>query len=291
MFIGAALVLGVVLVLLIVSLLAGRSSGAEPLSSRRAWGMVVAGGLALPATAAFGVVVASLYVGGRSAAAPAGEFWTVEVTGRRWWWELRYFDPGGALRAVTANELHLPAGERTRIELLSDNVIHSFWAPSLKGKTDAVPGQVNRLWLEPAEPGTYRGQCAEFCGVQHALMGFTVVAEPVADFAAWIEAQAAQAAAAALAPEHAFGLEVFGEAGCNDCHTIRGTAADGEIGPDLTHVASRSTLAAATLPNTRGHLGGWISDPQNVKPGALMPSTPLAADELHALIGLLEALE
>ena len=214
----------------------------------------------------------------------------MEVTGRLWWWELRYLDADGGEIARTANEMHIPVGEPVTLRLISDNVIHSFWVPQLQGKTDMIPGRVNESWIQAGEPGVYRGQCAEFCGVQHSMMAFLAIAEPAEAFDRWLARQA-QPAAEPTEPSLVRGRDVFLRAGCGGCHTVRGTPAAGRTGPDLTHIAGRRTLAAATVPNTRGHLAGWISDPQHVKPGNKMPAATLEPGDLHALIAYLESLE
>ncbi|HEV7368110.1 cytochrome c oxidase subunit II [Arenibaculum sp.] len=290
-FLGvSAVVLAVVVLVLAVGLLRGRGAqGARPLPESRRWALVVSGGIVAPAVAILGIVVSGLWIGRETGARPTPPDVTVEVAGKLWWWEVRYRDAQGGLIATTANEIHLPVGRMVRLLLLSDNVIHSFWVPNLDGKTDMIPGQVNELWFAPGEAGTYRGQCAELCGVQHALMGFLVVATEPAEFEAWLAHQARPAAE----PEGALarrGREVFQQS-CARCHTVRGTAARGGQGPDLTHLAGRRTLAAATIPNTRGHLGGWIADPQSIKPGNLMPGFALDPPDLHALLAYLEQLE
>ncbi len=277
-----------VLALLAVALWRGRRGG-QPTSPRPAWSMVLVGGVAAPLVASVAVVVHSIQIGHAIVAAPREPAVTVDVIGRRWWWEVRYQDDGGRTIATTANEIHLPVGRPALLRLHSDNVIHSFWVPNLQGKADMVPGQVNDLWLEPRQTGIFRGQCAEFCGTQHAFMAFVVVVEPEDDFRAWLRREAAPAASPE-SPLEARGRDVFLAGSCRACHTIRGTTATGRTGPDLTHLASRRTLAAATIPNTVGHLGGWIADPQSVKPGALMPPTPLPPEDLRALLAYLRTL-
>ena len=286
-FFGAgALVLIVTLGLLFVAVNLTRGGEARPISFRSATALVVGGGVVAPVLAIIAVTFSGVAIGDetegpRGAAGPE-----VEVVGRLWWWEFRYLDEDGDVAAVTANELHLPVGERARLRLVSDNVIHSFWVPNLQGKTDLIPGRDNVLYAEPAVPGAWRGQCAEFCGTEHGLMGFMVVAEPRPEFDAWLAAQASDAAVT-----EGPGLEVFLDYECGECHTIRGTRADGNGGPDLTHLASRRTLAAATLPNTRGNLGGWITSTHEVKPGALMPAIAPEPAELQQLLDFLGALE
>jgi cytochrome c oxidase subunit II len=214
----------------------------------------------------------------------------VEVVGHQYWWEVHY--PGSGV--VTANEVHIPTGERVRVSLTTEDVIHSFWVPTLSGKVDMIPGRANALWLQTDEPGVYWGQCAEFCGTQHAMMRFVVVAHEPAEFAGWLEAQA-EPAQALPEPEEdpviARGREVFLSSSCVYCHTIEGTSAQGDVGPDLTHLAGRRSIAAGTLPNERGELAGWILDPQALKPGSGMPGTDIQGDELQALLAYLESLE
>jgi len=208
----------------------------------------------------------------------------IELRAHDWWWEARY---GGF---STANELHIPVGEPVLVKLESDDVIHSFWVPNLAGKKDLIPGRHATIALRADKAGTYRGQCAEFCGLQHAHMALLVVAQAPEQYYAWAAAQARPAREPANALERR-GRELFSVGDCADCHAIRGTRASARKGPDLTHLASRETLAAATLPNTLGHLAGWILDPQGVKPGANMPASRLSPDDLHALLAYLGTLE
>lgn len=214
---------------------------------------------------------------------------TVEVVGNQWWWELNYEPDHPARRFTTANELRIPVGRPVRLELRSRDVIHSFWVPRLQGKRDLIPGYENTLWIQADEPGVYRGSCAEFCGIQHGQMKIEVVALPPAEFERWYARQLAPAAAPAdgLA---ARGLDVFETHRCALCHTVRGTRARGGVAPDLTHLASRRTLAAGVLPNRRGYLAGWIADPQHLKPGVHMPKNPMTGAELNALLHYLEGL-
>jgi cytochrome c oxidase subunit II len=214
----------------------------------------------------------------------------IVVTAHQWWWEVEYQDEVASRTFKTANELRVPVGRPVVVELLSRDVIHSFWVPNLSGKTDVIPGRRNQLWFEATAPGVYRGQCAEFCGLQHANMAFVVVAVPDGDFESWAAANRAPAVVA-VTDEARQGAEVFARSSCVMCHTIRGTGAWGQVAPDLTHMASRLTLASGTLPNTRGDLGGWILDPDHVKPGTQMPPTHLAPADLQALLTYLRTLE
>jgi cytochrome c oxidase subunit 2 len=206
---------------------------------------------------------------------------TIDVTGHQWWWELEYSadDPGRAFK--TANEIHIPVGEPVRLRLHSADVIHSFWVPALSGKTDLIPGQVNETWIEADRVGVYRGQCAEYCGKQHANMAMKVFADPPGEFLAWTQNQMAraqefggdlpQAGRTRLVPQ------------CGVCHTVRGTMAGGTMGPDLSHPMSRTSMAANTPPNTPADFSAWIVAPQHSKPGAHMPATGISGTDLNAI--------
>jgi cytochrome c oxidase subunit 2 len=209
----------------------------------------------------------------------------IDVSAAQWWWRFAYEPENGSPGFVTANELHIPVGLPVRFRITSPDVIHSFWVPALGGKTDAIPGQVNETWLEASKPGVYRGQCSEYCGPQHAQMGLVVIAEALDQFNAWRASQAADAPPAA----DANGRVQFILA-CGDCHTVRGTAARGNRGPDLTHLMSRATLAAGILENNRGNLAGWIGNPQGIKPGAKMPAIPISGPSLQAILNYLSGL-
>jgi len=214
---------------------------------------------------------------------------TVEVVGHQWWWEVRYLSSDPARVFTTANEIHMPTGTAVRIRLVGADVIHSFWVPALAGKTDMIPGQTNETWLQASTPGTYRGQCSEYCGVQHARMSFLVVAEPAAQFRAWWDHQL-ESPAASVDPGVAGGGAAF-VASCGSCHAVRGTDAGGILGPDLSHLMRRATLAAGTYPNDPAHLAAWIVDPQGMKPGNLMQRPRLAAPELAAVRAYLRTLD
>jgi cytochrome c oxidase subunit II len=226
---------------------------------------------------------------GRAIASPGASPLTIEITGHQWWWEVSYEDSIPQRRVTTANEIYLPVGRRVKLVMTSDDVIHSFWVPSLMGKRDLVPGYRTETWIQADRAGVYRGQCAEFCGHQHAKMAMTVVAVSEAEFAAWATAQR-QPAAAPTDSLALAGLQFFIRGPCAICHNITGTLASGQVAPDLTHLASRLTIAAGTLPNTRGHLAGWIVDPQGIKPGVRMPSNQLTPHQLRALLAYLETL-
>jgi len=215
---------------------------------------------------------------------------TVQVIGHQWWWEFRYPNPQADLTVTTANELHLPVGKPIVVLTASRDVIHSFWLPNIQGKRDLLPGYQSAFSFQVDKPAIYHGQCAEFCGEQHAHMGFEMVAEQPDQFEHWLQQQRKSSSP----PQEATairGREVFLTHGCVLCHTIRGTDAVSKAGPDLTHLASRRMIAAATLSNAPGSLGGWITDPQRLKPGARMPAHLLDPDDLQALISYLRSLQ
>jgi cytochrome c oxidase subunit 2 len=280
MFIGAWVVFGVVLMLLVVAFVRRRGE-AGPRDDSRSKRLILIGGGAAP------VVVLSLLFAFAlrtmpATSAPKGTAaLTVEVIGHQWWWEIRY--PG--TDAVTANELHIPARTDVRVEVRTADVIHSFWVPELNRKIDMIPGRTNSILLRADRVGVYRGQCAEFCGLQHANMAFFVYADPPARFRTWLAHESKPAAA------NGDGEAAFVGVGCGACHTIRGTSAKGDVGPDLTHVASRTSLAALTIPNRHGDLADWIADPQHIKPGNLMPDLGLERAEVQAVVDYLEGLK
>lgn len=213
----------------------------------------------------------------------------IRVIGHQWWWEVRYQGTPSET-FTTANEIRVPVGEPVTVQLETRDVIHSFWVPSLMGKMDLITGQQNPLQFTASRAGVYRGQCAEFCGLQHAYMGLEVVALPSPEYAEWHAHQIAQAQLPAD-PQAQEGQRLFSARGCALCHTIRGTSAGGMLGPDLTHLATRRTIGAARLPLTIGNLAGWIADPQHVKPGNLMPRVPLRGEELIAVVHYLGGLK
>jgi cytochrome c oxidase subunit 2 len=219
---------------------------------------------------------------------PAHPALTLDVTGHQWWWEVRYDSTDPSQVFLTANEIHIPVGEPVLVRLHGGDVIHSFWVPKLTGKTDTIPGQVNFSWMRADRPGLYRGQCTEYCGYQHAHMSLEVIAEPRDAFEQWRTAQLAPAPAP-ITPEQTRGEELV-QYRCGSCHQVRGTLAGALSAPDLTHVASRRTLAAGTLLNNPGNLSGWIENPQSIKPGALMPDQYLSAQELADARAYLETL-
>lgn len=213
------------------------------------------------------------------------------MVGERWWWRVHYLDENGDISFVTANEIRMPVGQPVRFELKAQDVIHSFWVPSLAGKLDMIPGRTNSYTFSAEKPGVYRGQCAEYCGAQHALMAFYAIAMEPGEFEAWALDQARPAGEPRI-PYLERGQALFIENGCGACHTVRGTPADGELGPELTHVGSRVSIGAGILPNYRGALAGWISSVQHLKPEALMPSYGnLEGEELRAIAAYLESLK
>lgn len=214
---------------------------------------------------------------------------TIDVYGHQWWWEVHYPNAEPDHIVVTANEIHVPTGIPIRIHGTSRDVIHSFWVPNVDGKRDLLPGYNTDIVMQVNQPGRWRGQCAEFCGEQHAHMSFYMVAESKSDFDKWAAAQV-QSAAIPTTPQTIHGQQVFLSHACVMCHTIRGTTAGSRVGPDLTHVASRSTIAAGELPNTVGNLAGWISNAQDIKPGCRMPPNEMSGSDLQDLLAYLETL-
>jgi cytochrome c oxidase subunit II len=210
----------------------------------------------------------------------------VRVVGHQWWWEFQYPDQ----QVTTANEAHVPVGEMVEFQLESDNVIHSFWVPQLFGKTDVIPGHHNRIYLHADAAGVYRGQCAEFCGLQHANMRLLIVAEPADQFAAWVRSQQVPSATV-IGQQAQQGQDLFMASTCSGCHTVQGTQAQGKVGPDLTHLASRDEIAAGALPNTPADLADWLSNPQAVKPGADMPNLNLDGTSVAKLVAFLSQLK
>ena len=215
---------------------------------------------------------------------------TINVIGHQWWWEVIYPNPQADQTVTTANEIHVPVGKPVVIFTNSADVIHSFWPPNINGKRDLLPGYSSAFWFQVDKPGIYRGQCAEFCGLQHAHMGFSIIAESPEQFAQWQQNQV-KPAGDPTDPEAQRGKQVFLTHACIMCHTVRGTDAGSRFGPDLTHLASRQMIAAETLPNTRGAVAGWIVDPQRIKPGTQMSPNPLAPDDLQAVITYLQTLQ
>ena len=213
---------------------------------------------------------------------------TIEITGKQWWWQVRYLGSDASHSFTTANEIHIPAGRPVRLKLIGGDVIHSFWVPQLAGKMDAIPGQTNETWIEAATPGVYRGQCTEYCGLQHAHMGLLTVAQSPRAFQSWWQHQLGAPPAGnaqVLAGQQEFQMH------CGGCHAIRGTEAAGALGPDLSHLMERKTIAAGTLPNNSPVLAHWIADPQALKPGTLMPTPVLSGQQLADIHAYLKTLD
>lgn len=278
---------------LVIAVARRRSAPPEPLDvapeRERRIGHVV---LSLAAATAVVVIVFTLlsYVAQRDLWAARSDALTLRVAGHQWWWEVLYQDRQPDRSVLTANEIHIPVNTPVRVRLETRDVIHSFWIPSLAGKMDQISGRQNELQLVASRPGVYRGQCAEFCGREHAEMALLVVASAPDEFQAWHDAQS-RPADPPDDPVRGRGLRVFQSRACMLCHTIRGTDAGGKFGPDLTHLASRRTIAAGTAPLTAGHLAGWIADPQHLKPGTQMPPSALSGTELSAVVAYLMGLK
>jgi cytochrome c oxidase subunit 2 len=244
-------------------------------------------GVGLSSLALLFTVVWTMRVLAQVQAPAAAPHLTIEVTGHQWWWQVRYLSADPARTFVTANEMHIPAGEPVRIRLVGADVIHSFWVPQLAGKMDAIPGVTNETWIEASHPGAFRGQCTEYCGPQHAHMAFQVVADAPHDFSAWWNHQLQPPADSASTDAG----EVLFAVHCGGCHAVRGTQAVGALGPDLSHLMRRATLASGILPNNDAVLRHWIADPQTFKPGSLMPAPQISDHDLRQISHWLETLE
>jgi cytochrome c oxidase subunit II len=292
-------VCGVVYLLVIAALVwavvrrRARGGAAEPYPEagvERRLGRVVGGAVGVTVVILAVFVVASFATDRSLARLAEPEDLQIQVIGHQWWWEVRYEHGLPSRSFTTANEIHIPVGRTVRVRLSSPDVIHSFWVPNLHGKTDLIPGLDNETMLRADRAGVYRGQCAEYCGLQHAHMGLLVIADEPDAFGAWYERQLKPATEPAGDIERR-GRDLFLASSCVMCHRIRGTLAGATVGPDLTHLASRQTLAAGTLPNTRGHLGAWIADPQHIKPGTNMPIPGIDGSALNPLVSYLSSLE
>jgi cytochrome c oxidase subunit 2 len=283
-----------VMIVVVISLFRRRLPAGDPLAlnaaSERGKTMVVIAALGVTAVILIGLTLLSFFANRTLAAIGSDAALTIRVTGHQWWWEVRYENAQPSRILTTANEIHIPAGESVRLLLTSADVIHSFWIPSLAGKLDLIPGHMNVLDIKADKPGVYRGQCAEFCGAQHANMGTFIIADPRPKFDAWLNDQL-QSAAVPTSAEAKAGEKLFLKHACVMCHKISGTKAGGTVAPDLTHIASRQTLAAGTLTMSRGNLAAWIADPQGIKPGSNMPVVALSGDELNAIVSYLEGLK
>ena len=287
-------VTGFFYILVIVGLIGGlilRRRVDRSTASEKAARIGLIGWLGAVLVGLIGLTIAS-YVMDRNVAAatPAHPPLEVQITGNQWWWDVTYKNgmPGEELR--TANELHLPVGVPVELTLKTNDVIHSFWVPALGGKQDMIPGRTNTLTVLPTRVGTYRGQCAEYCGAQHAHMALDVTIEPLGAFRKWWRAGLAPAAPPET-PLAQAGYRFVMTRQCASCHNISGTPASGQFGPDLTHIASRRFIGAGTFPMTKGHLFAWVADPQGAKPGNHMPYVGLDADQLHAVVAYLKGLK
>jgi cytochrome c oxidase subunit 2 len=292
MYLVSAVVFVLVVLALLLSVFRRRDSEAAESDPGRERSLTTAVSIATALTVLilFGFLVYDVAVGRQLTRGLGKDALQVRVIGHQWWWELQYRDSVAQNWFTTANELHIPVGRPVALELLSTDVIHSFWPPTVSQKRDLIPGKDNSLWLQADTAGVYRGQCAEYCGQQHAKMAFLVIAQRPDSFASWLAAQRDTA----LTPTTELarrGQEVFLASSCVMCHTIAGTPAGSRVGPDLTHLASRRTIAAGTVPNTRGNLAGWIVDPQKIKPGTRMPPNQLKPADLQALLAYLETLK
>lgn len=287
MFIGGAAIFVGVMALTAVALF-GPNRLRRSLGVRK---LIIAGGIAFPVLVLSALLVYALRTSAALVRAGAPPDMRIEVIGELWWWRVRYLDRNGNRVMETANEIRIPAGQSVDLLLSTADVIHSFWAPNLAGKTDMIPGHVNRLRIVADAPGIFRGQCAEYCGAQHANMAFDVVVLPSQEFDAWLGHQS-RPAQAPSDPQMQHGMRVFLSSDCVKCHTVRGTAAAGKDGPDLTHVGSRLSLAATALPNSIGAFGGWIAASQHIKPGNKMPSSDrLSPKDLRAIAAYMESLQ
>ena len=261
----------------------------SPLLSERRAGSIVGICVALTVVIITGFTLVS-YAATRGISPHEADALVIQVRAYQWRWQVTYPDVQPSRGFISANEIHIPVGQPVRIELSAEDVIHSFWVPNLGGKQDLIPGRENTITLTANKPGTYRGQCAEFCGLQHAHMAFVVTAQSQAEFDAWRKNENAESRAP-QSDEERRGRDIMESQACGSCHTVRGTQASGTLGPDLTHVAGRATIAAGMLPTTRGALAAWIADPQTIKPGNNMPLVPLSADDLQAISAYLATLK
>lgn len=275
----------VVAALVLVAAFRGRrrDRAIEPVGRDSAF--IWVGGVLVPAAILMVVAVVTVATT-RALREPSRDPLTISVVGKRWWWQVSYPDQGIA----TANEIHVPVGRPLRIELTTADVIHSFWVPQVSQKVDMIPGQVNHLDMKVTKAGVYRGQCAEYCGLEHARMAFVVVAEDSTTFERWV-ARERRPPGGPSAEDEARGEQVLVSSSCAGCHTVRGTAANGTIGPDLSDVGSRRMLGAGTVENTPDNLRRWITDSQTIKPGNLMPPVPLSHDDADAVVAYLESLK
>jgi cytochrome c oxidase subunit II len=292
-----AIVYCVVLIALVVFVVRRRHSLTHmpepvptPVEDDRRAGRVVGTAMIVTVLLLFAIMIGSFVSGHAIGKMNRETAYTIDVYGHQWWWEVHYPNDEPDKTVVTANEIHVPLGVPLRIHGTSRDVIHSFWAPNVQGKRDLMPGYETDVMMQVDQPGRWRGQCAEYCGEQHAHMSFYLVAEPGPQFQQWLSQQAASGVAPS-SPQSVRGQQVFLGHACIMCHTIRGTPAGSRVGPDLTHLASRATIAAGVLPNTIGNLGGWILNAQAIKPGSRMPPNHMTGTELQDLLAYLETLK
>jgi cytochrome c oxidase subunit II len=289
----ASIVWSMVMLALAGALWRRRPASQAPLATKlrgeRRAGVVVSAATVATVLTIGGLTLAS-YVATRGSSTDPKEPLAIRVRGYQWWWAVSYVDAAPSRNLTTANEIHVPVGRPVSVELAAADVIHSFWVPNLAGKQDLIPGRDNRIAFTAASPGLYRGQCAEFCGLQHAHMSLFVIADPPDQFEAWRNAQLG-AATEPITDDQKTGRQIVVGKACASCHTLRGTSAAGVLGPDLTHMASRSYIAAGLLPTTRGSIAAWVADPQTIKPGNNMPMVPLTGDELRAVSAYLASLK
>ena len=268
----------------------GHDEGDAAPDDRRRMTRVVVVGVAVTTLILFAHLGVSFATDRAMAEVEAPDAMQIQVVGHQWWWDVTYQDTVPSNQLRTSNEIHVPVGRAILLKMSSRDVIHSMWIPNLHGKKDLIPGHWTTTYFRADTPGVYRAQCAEFCGLQHARMALWVVAHPQADFDRWYvnSLRPAQQPADSVAQR---GREVFLAGSCTMCHTIRGTSAASNVGPDLTHLGGRLSLAAGSLPNTRGHLQGWIANPHGVKPGVRMPANDLSPSDLNAIVRYLESLK
>ncbi|HJP93781.1 MAG TPA: cytochrome c oxidase subunit II [Pyrinomonadaceae bacterium] len=299
MFYVCSLVYLIVMILLLYTLKTARAASQPPAApiltpsagSERRMRNVVISAVAVTIVIMFALLVVSFQTG-RSIAAGLyrKDAVTIEITGHQWWWEARYMDPDASKIFTTANEVHIPVGVPVIFSLRSTDVIHSFWVPNFNGKKDLIPGKVATVWFQADKTGVFRGQCAEYCGLQHALMGLWIVAQTPEEFNEWRKNQT-QSAVSPPTDLARRGQQVFLSSSCVMCHAISGTPAGSNIGPNLTHLASRSIIAGATALNTREELAQWITNSQMIKPGNKMPQNTLSQPDLEALLDYLQSLK
>ena len=264
---------------------AGHESSQEARTRRVVTGASIASVVLL-----FGLLLADVMTDRALSRLPVANALHLEMTGHQWWWEARYGRDSAGDAFAVANELHVPVGRPVVISLKADDVIHTFWVPNLHGKKDMIPGRDATIEFRADRAGTYRGQCAEFCGLEHALMAFSVVAEPPARYEAWAAHQR-EPAPQAVTDMHKRGEQLFTTGACANCHTVRGTSAAGLLGPDLTHLMSRPMLAAGTFDNTPANLAAWIAAPGSMKPGTSMPASRFSQQDMAALVAWLGTLQ